>query len=75
MVTFGSDVVAQAPCVSENGLNYNNKQRGKKRENCAQHGYILPPIVSATQLTPLYIKAAYIAALHRYSEARLIERS
>jgi hypothetical protein len=32
MVTFGSDVVAQAPCASENGLNYNNKQEGRKKK-------------------------------------------
>jgi len=32
MVTFGSDVVAQAPCASENGLNYNNKQRGRREK-------------------------------------------
>jgi len=45
------------------------------KRGCAQRGYSLPPIVSATQLTPLYIKAAYIAVLHRYSEAGLTERS
>jgi hypothetical protein len=50
--------------------NYNNKQGGGKEMFCA---VIRLPLVSETQLTPLYSKAADIAMLYHKAENHLID--